>query len=87
MLQGLRLRSLAPRRSPHAFRRVARHLNALRAPSLETRRSLTAYWERTIGRVRRFELWRLNPLSLTWNGVRDLKNMVVFVATMTTERH
>jgi len=26
-------------------------------------------------------------LTLAWNGVRDLKNMLIFVTTMTNERY
>ena len=87
MLQSLRLPSLTPLRAPRSFGRLASRLNVFRAPTLESRRRLTGYWERTSARVRRFQLWRLNPISLTWNGVRDLKNMLIFVTTMTNERY
>jgi radical SAM superfamily enzyme YgiQ (UPF0313 family) len=87
LLSSLRMASLSPRRSPRALARLTRPVNVFAAPTLETRRRLTAYWQRTTGRLRRFEWWRLNPFALTWNGVRDLKNMVVFVAIMTSERH
>ncbi len=85
-LQGLRLPSLPPLRPRSALRRFTGRLNVFGAPSLETRRALSAYWAETETRVRRFQLWRLNPFRLVWNGARDLKNTIVFMATMATER-
>ena len=85
-LGALRLPALSPVRASRPARWL-RRLSVFRAPTLETRRRLTAYWGRTSDRVRRFEWWRLNPISLAWNGARDLKNMLVFIQTMTHERH
>jgi hypothetical protein len=87
LLGALRLPGLSPVRASHAPVRLLRRLSMFRAPTLETRRRLTAYWERTSQKVRDFEWWRLNPLSLAWNGARDLKNMLIFISTMTHERH
>jgi hypothetical protein len=58
-----------------------------RAPSLEARRALSEYWAVTEQRLRRWQWWRLNPATLAWNGVRDLKNLAIFVANMTHERY
>jgi hypothetical protein len=29
----------------------------------------------------------VNPVSLAWNGARDVKNLLIFVAAMTQERY
>jgi radical SAM superfamily enzyme YgiQ (UPF0313 family) len=83
----LRLPSLPPLSPRSAARRLAARLNLFRAPSLRSRRALTAYWERTLSDLRGWRLWRLNPIALAWNGARDLKNTMVFFAVMTLERY
>jgi radical SAM superfamily enzyme YgiQ (UPF0313 family) len=83
----LRLPSLPPLGPPSSLRRFARRVNLFRAPSLEARQALTAYWQRTVTDLRRWRVWRLNPFVFAWNGARDLKNTVVFFAVMTLERY
>jgi hypothetical protein len=86
-LSELRVPSLPPLRPRAALGRLAARLNFVRAPKLEARRALSAYWSLTEQKVRGWQLWRLNPLSLAWNAARDLKNMAIFVAAMTLERY
>ena len=83
----LRVSNLPPLRPRRALGRIASRLSALRAPNLETRRALSAYWHVTAQRVRDWEWWRVNPVAFTWNAVRDLKNLAIFVAAMTQERY
>jgi len=61
-------------------------LGRLGAPSLDARRVLTAYWARTDARVRTWHIWQVNPFTLAWNGLRDAKNLAVFLFVMQTER-
>ena len=68
-------------------RRLAARLTLLRAPTLEARRALSAYWALTERRLRRWQVWRVNPLTLAWNAARDARNLAVFVAAMTRERY
>ncbi len=82
-----RLPSLPPLRPPSFVRRFARRVNLFRAPSLEARQALTAYWHRTSADLRSWRVWRLNPFVLAWNGARDVKNTVVFFTVMTLERY
>jgi hypothetical protein len=83
----LRVPGLPPLRPRSWMGRAAHRLNAFRAPSLESRRALTAYWESAAFNLRHRRVWRLNPFTLAWNGARDLKNTVVFFTVMTLERH
>jgi radical SAM superfamily enzyme YgiQ (UPF0313 family) len=85
--RDFRLPGLPPLSPRSAGRRLAARLNLFRAPSLHSRRALTAYWERTLSDLHGWRLWRLNPIALAWNGVRDLKNAVVFFTVMTLERY
>jgi hypothetical protein len=79
--------SLPPLRPPRALGRLMARLRVGTPPNLEARRALSAYWSLTVHRLRTWQLWRLNPLSLAWNAARDFKNLVVFVAAMTQERY
>ncbi len=82
----LRVASVPPLRPRSALRRLGARLNVVRTPTLEARRKLSAYWTQTERRVRDWQFWRLNPFSLAWNGIRDLKNLAIFVGAMTKER-
>jgi hypothetical protein len=77
------LPSLRPRR---ALGRLTARVGDLGAPTLEARRALSAYWRVTEQRLRRWQVWRLNPVALVWNAARDLKNLAVFAAKMSQER-
>ncbi|HSG01766.1 MAG TPA: radical SAM protein [Vicinamibacterales bacterium] len=85
--RDLRLPSLPPLGPPSFVRRLARRVNVFRPPTLEARQALTAYWQRTSADLRSWRLWRLNPMLLAWNGLRDAKNTIVFFAVMTLERY
>ena len=83
----LRLPTLPPLRPRSALNRLAASVNVFQAPSLETRRALSQYWDSTEGHLRQWRVWRLNPLTLAWNGARDIKNAVVFFTAMAAERY
>lgn len=61
-------------------------LNPVRPPTLKARRALGRYWILVALRLRRGEVWRLNPLALAWNAVRELRQVAVFVVAMSLER-
>jgi hypothetical protein len=84
---SLRVPSLPPLRPRSALRRLAARLNIFHAPTPEKRRALSEYWERTERHLRRGQVWRLNPITFSWNAARDLKNALIFVTVMTNERH
>lgn len=86
-LSELRVPSLPPLRPRRAIARLTARLNVVRTPTLEARRALSAYWSLTERRLRDGQPWRLNPLALVWNAARDFKNLAIFVAAMTQERH
>jgi radical SAM superfamily enzyme YgiQ (UPF0313 family) len=77
---------IAPMPPPSARARVLARLNVLRPPSIDARRALTAYWTRTAGHLRGGRLWRLNPLTLGWNLLRDARQAAVFLSAMMGER-
>ena len=83
----LRIPSIPPLRPRSALRRLTARLSVVRTPTLEARRKLSEYWNQTERRVRAWQFWRLNPISLAWNGMRDLKNLAIFVGAMTKERY
>jgi hypothetical protein len=86
-LSEWRVPSLPPLRPRAAAGRLLARLNVVKAPTLEARRKLSAYWRQTEARLRGWQLWRVNPVSLAWNGARDVKNLLIFVAAMTQERY
>jgi len=86
-LSEWRVPSLPPLRPRAAAGRLIARLNVVNAPTLEARRKLSAYWRQTEARLRGWQLWRVNPVSLAWNGARDVKNLLIFVAAMTQERY
>jgi hypothetical protein len=72
---------------PHsAAARLLARLRLTRPPTVEARRALTEYWTRTAGHLRRWRLWRLNPLALGWNLLRDARQTAVFLSAMMGER-
>lgn len=83
----LRVPSLPPLRPRPMLGRLLARLNVVRAPNLEARRRLSAYWRLTERRLRSWQPWRLNPLALVWNAARDCKNLAIFLAVMTRERY
>ncbi len=86
-LSELRVQSLPALRPRRVPGRLTARLNGWGAPNLEARRALSAYWGLMERRLRGWQLWRLNPLTLVWNAACDFKNMVIFVAAMTHERY
>jgi hypothetical protein len=86
-LADLRVTSLPPLRPRRAIGQLAARMNVLRTPTLETRRALSAYWHVSEQRLRHWQWWRVNPVTLAWNAARDLKNLAIFVANMTQDRY
>jgi radical SAM superfamily enzyme YgiQ (UPF0313 family) len=84
-LRDFRMPSLPPLRAHSAMRRLISNFNVFRPPTLEVRRKLSDYWARTEQRLRRRQIWRVNPVTLAWNGARDIKNVLVFFTVMSKE--
>jgi len=84
-LREFRLPGLPPLPARSAFRNLVDRVNVWRPPTLEVRRALSAYWAKTEQRLRRRQIWRVNPLMLAWNATRDLKNALVFFRVMSRE--
>jgi hypothetical protein len=57
-----------------------------RPPTVEARRALTDYWTMTSANVRRWRVWRLNPLAVAWHALRDARQTIVFLSAMAGER-
>jgi radical SAM superfamily enzyme YgiQ (UPF0313 family) len=83
----LRVPSLPPLQPRPAVLQLMGRLNVVKAPTLQTRRALSAYWSQTARRLSAWQPWRLNPAALVWNATRDLKNLMIFVAAMKQERY
>jgi radical SAM superfamily enzyme YgiQ (UPF0313 family) len=83
----LRVPSLPPLQPRPAVFELMGRLNVVKAPTLQTRRALSAYWSQTARRLSAWQPWRLNPVALVWNATRDLKNLMIFVAAMKQERY
>src|ERR1035437_1830277 len=81
------LPQLRPAKRPTMFRRGAARVNvSLRR--LEARRGhVKEYWQQAWHRGRRLQLWRLNPVGLTWNFARDFGHGLLFFYSMLTERY
>jgi hypothetical protein len=69
-----------------ALRPTLARLGPLRPPTLEVRRALDAYWGRIEPLVRSWHVWRLNPFTLAWNALRDLRHLLAFLNAMGGER-
>ncbi|RPJ75938.1 MAG: radical SAM protein [Acidobacteria bacterium] len=83
----LRLPRLPPlRRCGRACRLVSR-LNVFSIEHLEAHHHLREYWERTWSSALRLRLWRLNPVTVGWNLVRDTRQGVLFLLAMVREQY
>jgi radical SAM superfamily enzyme YgiQ (UPF0313 family) len=83
----LRIRRLPPlRRCGWCCRAVSR-LNVFSIERLEPHHPLREYWERTWSSALRLRFWRLNPLTIGWNLVRDTHQAMLFLVAMVTERY
>ena len=45
------------------------------------------YWRRAWHNAGRLRLWRLNPLTLSWNLARDTRHALLFFYAMLFERY
>jgi hypothetical protein len=70
-----------------AVQRLSARVRHIGLPTLDDRRTLSAYWSLVTRRARRFQWFRLNPVTFAWNATRDVKNLAIFVTAMTQERH
>jgi hypothetical protein len=86
-LRSLRVPGLPPLEPRSWLRRTAGAVNVFHMPTLEARRSLSAYWQQAERRIRQHHLWRLNPVTFTWNFARDVKNAIVFFTAVGSERY
>jgi hypothetical protein len=86
-LADMRVPSLPSLRPRAGARRLAARLSLLRIPTLEARQTLTAYWVVTENRLRRWQVWRVNPVALAWNAARDARNLAVFITALARERY
>ncbi len=86
-LANLRLPELPPVHPPSFLRRRLKRLNPFSLDRLEYDPALSAYWRRTRRAVARWQLWRLNPLLLTWNLVRGARQALIFLVALGLERY
>jgi radical SAM superfamily enzyme YgiQ (UPF0313 family) len=86
-LRSLRVPGLPPLKPRSWIRRAGASINMFHMPTLEARRSLSAYWQQAERQVRQHHLWRLNPITFTWNFARDVKNAIVFFTAVGSERY
>jgi Radical SAM superfamily len=82
------LPQLLPAKRPTVFRRGAARLNFFSLRRLEARRGhVKEYWQQAWHKGRRLQLWRLNPVGLSWNFVRDVRHGLLFFYAMLSERY
>ena len=86
-LADLRLRRLPPLRQGGRARRVASRLNVFSFERLEAHPHLREYWVRTWSSALRLRFWRLNPVTVGWNLVRDTRQALLFLLALVTEKY
>jgi len=86
-LADLRVPELPAALPRSSFRRRVMVVNPLSLDRLEYDPALAAYWRRSRRAIARLELWRLNPLVLTWNLVRGIRQALGFLVAMRGERY
>jgi radical SAM superfamily enzyme YgiQ (UPF0313 family) len=86
-LADLHLPNLPPLSPPSWATRAIKRLNVFSLDRLEHDPVLTAYWLRTRHAVARFQVWRLNPIALSWNLVRGTRQSIVFFVAMMGDRY
>jgi hypothetical protein len=86
-LADLRLPELPAARSRSCFTKRLARANPLSLDQLEYDPGLAAYWQRTRRAISRLEVWRLNPVELTWNLVRAIRRSLGFLVAMHGERY
>jgi hypothetical protein len=70
------------------LRRVAAHLNVFSLRRVEARRvHLREYWQQIWRAGTSRQVWRLNPIAVTANFVRDAHRTVLFFYAMMLERY
>lgn len=83
----LRLRGLPPVRQPSWLGRAASRLNLFSMRRLRPRPHLHEYWERTWGAALRLQVWRLNPVQVSWRLARDTREAMIFLLALWAERY
>jgi len=86
-LADLRLPELPAAPSRSWWRRQVTRLNPFSLDQFDYDPARVEYWRRTRGAVARLELWRVNPVMLTWNLVRAVRQSLVFLVAMHGERY
>lgn len=78
--------SLMPDRP--AIRRAVARLNVFSLQRLEVRHDhVKEYWQHVWHTAGRLQVWRLNPLALSWNFARDSRDALLFFFAMLSERY
>ena len=77
---AVRLKRLRRRNNPTKlrWRRRIRRINLLSMRRIRTRTHLNDYWRQTYDKLRRGRIWRINPVRLTLNFLRDVKLCALF---------
>jgi radical SAM superfamily enzyme YgiQ (UPF0313 family) len=86
-LADLRLPELPAAQPRSRFTKRLTRVNPLSLDQLEYDPRLAAYWQRTRRAISRLEVWRLNPVELTWNLVRAVRQSLGFLIAMHGERY
>jgi hypothetical protein len=86
-LADLRLPELPAAPSRSWWRRQVARLNPFSLNQFDYDLARVEYWRRTRGAVARLELWRVNPVMLTWHLVRAVRRSLVFLVAMHGERY
>jgi hypothetical protein len=85
-LADLRLPELPAASSPSWWRRQVTRLNPFSLDRLDYDPARVEYGRRTRGAAR-LERWRMDPVTLTWNLVRAVRQSLVFLVAMQRERY
>ena len=67
------------------WRRFLDRLNVLSVHGISTRRHLDYFWKQTRLAAKRGMFWRINPVLLFWNFLRDVRLSLLFTVSMLGE--
>jgi radical SAM superfamily enzyme YgiQ (UPF0313 family) len=86
-LADLALPTLPPVAVPPGLARALARVNPFSLARLEHDPRLAEYWRRTKRALLRLELWRINPIALSWNAARGAQRSMLFLFAMLGERY
>jgi hypothetical protein len=86
-LADLRLPELPATPPPSWWRRQVTRLNPFSLDWFDDEPAGVESWRQARGAVARLEPWRVNPVMLTWNLVRAVRQSLVFLVAMHGERY